>query len=143
MAAQAPYSHYKNTMQLGTDTRRCLRAYFTSDWNANYSSPGNDDEEYCRWRVGHNFTLCPDHTIGFKWSTFSEEQRQKLSLDSMEKSFYTVRKDIHFSFLTNEVKCGKQALDLVDWPNVHSIAIATKGVFYLYYKISRPIEVRR
>ena len=85
----------------------------------------------------------PDHTVGFKWSTFSEEQRRKLRVDPMEKSLYTAREDIYFPFLTSEVKCGKQALDLADRPNAHSMTVAVRGVVDLYRRIGRPMEVHR
>ena len=85
----------------------------------------------------------PDHTVGFKWSAFNEEQRRKLGIDPMEKSFYTAREDIYFPFFTSEVKCGKQALDLADRPNAHSMTIAARGVVNLYRKIGRPMEIHR
>ncbi len=61
----------------------------------------------------------------------------------MEKSFCTAREDIYFPFFTSEVKCGKQALDLADRPNAHSMTIAARGVIDLYRKIGRPMEVHR
>jgi len=85
----------------------------------------------------------PDHTYGFKWSNFSETQRQKLRIDPGEKSYYTAREDIYFPFLTSEVKCGKQGLDLADRPNTHSMTVALRGIVDLYRKANCASDVHR
>lgn len=83
----------------------------------------------------------PDHTYGFKWSNFTEQQRRKLMIEPTEKLYYTAREDIYFPFLTAEVKCGKQGLDLADKPNIHSMTIQMRGIVDLYRKINRPKDV--
>lgn len=45
-----------------------------------------------------------------------------------KKSLYTAQEDIYFSFLTGEVKHGKQGLDLADRPNAHSMSITLCSV---------------
>jgi hypothetical protein len=85
----------------------------------------------------------PDHTYGFKWSNFTETQRQKLNIEPSEKSYYTAREDIYFPFLVSEVKCGKQGLDLADRPNANSMTIALRGIVDLYRKADRAAEVHR
>ena len=80
----------------------------------------------------------PDHTYGFKWSNFTEQQRRKLMIEPTEKSFYTAREDIYFPFLTAEVK---QGLDLADKRNIHSMTIHMRGIVDLYRKINRPNDV--
>ncbi|KAL6240884.1 hypothetical protein RBB50_012143 [Rhinocladiella similis] len=69
----------------------------------------------------------PDHTYGFKWSNFTEIQRRKLNIEPTE----------------NEVKCGKQGLDLADRPNTHSMTIALRGIVDIYRKANRSSEVHR
>ena len=83
----------------------------------------------------------PDHTYGFKWSNFTRLQRRKLMIEPTKKSFYAAREDIYFPFLTAEVKCGKQGLDLADKPNIHSMTIQMRGIVDLYRKINRPNDV--
>ena len=85
----------------------------------------------------------PDHMVGFKWPAFTELQRQKLGIEPTSKSFYTAREDIYFPFLTSEVKCGKQALDLADRANANSMTIAVRGVVELFRKAARPMDVHR
>lgn len=61
----------------------------------------------------------------------------------MEKSYYTAREDIFFPFLTSEVKCGQQALDLADRPNAHSMTIALRGIVAVFRKADRASDVHR
>ncbi|KAK5069380.1 hypothetical protein LTR51_008630 [Lithohypha guttulata] len=85
----------------------------------------------------------PDHTFGFKWSNFTEQQRRKMNIEPTEKSYYTAREDIYFPFLTSEVKCGKQGLDLADRPNAHSMTIALRAIVDIYRKAGRSSDVHR
>jgi hypothetical protein len=85
----------------------------------------------------------PDHTYGFKWSNFTEKERKKLNIDPSDKSYFTAREDIYFPFLTSEVKCGKQGLDLADRPNAHSMTIALRGIVELYRKANRAADVHQ
>ncbi|KAE8337524.1 hypothetical protein BDV24DRAFT_154343 [Aspergillus arachidicola] len=75
--------------------------------------------------------LQPDHTRGLRWSTFNESQRQKLGVQPNEKSLYTAREEIYFPYLTGEVKCGQQALDIADRQNMHSACVALRGLVHL------------
>jgi len=79
--------------------------------------------------------------FGFKWSNFTEQQRRRLQIEPTDKSYYTAREDIYFPFLTSEVKCGKQGLDLADRPNSHSTTIALRGIVDLYREANRASEV--
>ncbi len=85
----------------------------------------------------------PDHTFGFKWSTFTAEQRHKLGIKPIVKSYFTAREDIYFPFLTSEVKCGKQALDVADRANANSMTIAVRGVVELFRMVGRPMDIHR
>ena len=111
-------------------------------------------EEFSGLREGHNDPWTksikfygprpqPDHTFGFKWSNFNEEQRAKLCIEPTQKSLYTAREDIYFPFLTGEIKCGKQGLDLADRPNAHSMACVLRGIVDLYRKTKHADDVHR
>ena len=85
----------------------------------------------------------PDHTVGYRWSAFTELQRRKLDIDPTSKSYYQAREDIYFPFLTSEIKGGKSALDLADRANINSMTIAVRGVVELFRKAGRLIELHR
>ncbi|KAJ5330568.1 hypothetical protein N7476_000351 [Penicillium atrosanguineum] len=85
----------------------------------------------------------PDHARGLKWSTFSESQRRKLGIKPDEKSPYTVREDMYFPYLTAEIKCGNQALELADRQNMHSMCIALRAVISLCQAAGCTEEVHR
>ncbi|CAI7643535.1 unnamed protein product [Penicillium manginii] len=85
----------------------------------------------------------PDHARGLKWSTFSESQRRKLGIKPDEKSPYTAREDMYFPYLTAEIKCGNQALELADRQNMHSMCIALRGVVSLCQAAGCTEEVHR
>ncbi|KAJ5101064.1 hypothetical protein N7456_007116 [Penicillium angulare] len=70
----------------------------------------------------------PDHARGLRWSVFTESQRRKLGIRPDEKSPYTAREDMYFPYLTAEIKCGNQALELADRQNMHSMCIALRAV---------------
>ncbi|KAJ5778477.1 hypothetical protein N7520_001723 [Penicillium odoratum] len=85
----------------------------------------------------------PDHARGLRWSTFSETQRRKLGIKPDEKSPYTVREDMYFPYLTAEIKCGNQALELADRQNMHSMCIALRAVVSLCQAAGCTEEVHR
>lgn len=85
----------------------------------------------------------PDHARGLKWSTFSESQRRKLGVKPNEKSPYTAREDMYFPYLTAEIKCGNQALELADRQNMHSMCIALRAVVSLCQAAGCTEEVHR
>ncbi|KAJ9653655.1 hypothetical protein H2198_007166 [Neophaeococcomyces mojaviensis] len=85
----------------------------------------------------------PDHTIGFKWSNFSEKQRRKLKIATNTKSYYIAREEMYFPFFTSEIKCGKQGLDFADLPNAHSMTVALRGLVDVYRQVGRPADLHR
>ncbi|KAK5093563.1 hypothetical protein LTS08_008887, partial [Lithohypha guttulata] len=85
----------------------------------------------------------PDHTIGYNWSNFNEQERRKLGVEPTKKSLYTAREDIYFPFLTAEVKCGKQGLELADMPNAHSMTVHQRGIVDLARGAKRTNVVHR
>ncbi|QKX63199.1 uncharacterized protein TRUGW13939_10368 [Talaromyces rugulosus] len=85
----------------------------------------------------------PDHARGLKWSTFSESQRRRLGIKPDEKSPYTAREDMYFPYVTAEIKCGNQALELADRQNMHSMCIALRAVVSLSRAAGCPEKVHR
>ncbi|EAW12599.1 uncharacterized protein ACLA_010250 [Aspergillus clavatus NRRL 1] len=85
----------------------------------------------------------PDHAQGLKWSIFSASQRRKLGIKPDEKSFYAVREDMYFPYLTAEIKCGNQALEFADRQNMHSMCIALRAVVSLAQAAGREGEVHQ
>jgi hypothetical protein len=85
----------------------------------------------------------PDHTRGLKGSAFSHLQKRKLGIKSDKKSLYTVREEMYFPYLTAEIKCEKQALELADRQNMHSMCIALRAVVSLAQEAGRLCTVHR
>ncbi|KAJ5100896.1 hypothetical protein N7456_006948 [Penicillium angulare] len=85
----------------------------------------------------------PDHARGLKWSVFTESQRRRLGIRPDEKSPYTAREDMYFPYLTAEIKCGNQALELADRQNMHSMCIALRAVVSLCQAAGCTEEVHR
>ena len=50
---------------------------------------------------------------------------------------------MYFPFLTAEVKCGNEALNIADRQNAHSAAVAANAVVELYRLVSREDELNR
>ncbi|CRG82899.1 hypothetical protein PISL3812_00246 [Talaromyces islandicus] len=85
----------------------------------------------------------PDHARGLRWSTFSENQRRKLGIKPDEKSLYTAQEDMYFPYVTAEIKCGNQALELADRQNMHSMCIAMRAVVSLSRAAGYPERVHQ
>ena len=85
----------------------------------------------------------PDYSVGFRRTTFSEDQLKKLKVSSSERSYFAARGRILFPFLTCEVKCGTRGLLVADHQNAHSMTIAVQGVVKLYQGICRQDELHR
>ncbi|POS69146.1 hypothetical protein DHEL01_v212459 [Diaporthe helianthi] len=90
----------------------------------------------------------PDYSVGFKWSSFTEDQFEKiksLAGDIMDKpgSLYGATYYMYFPFLTCEVKCGAAALEIADRQNAHSATLAVRAVVELFRLVKREKEVDR
>jgi hypothetical protein len=88
----------------------------------------------------------PDYSVGFRRSTFSDKQLNKLDplIGSVyDTSFFVATYRMYFPFLTCEVKCGAAALDVADRQNVHSMTLAVRGVVELYRAVKREKELHR
>lgn len=88
----------------------------------------------------------PDFTVGLKSSAFTSDQLKKLqpSIGDWQTTSYLMATDeIFFPFLTAEVKCGNEALNIADRQNAHSAAVGANAVVELYRLISRQDELSR
>lgn len=50
---------------------------------------------------------------------------------------------MYFLFLTCEVKCGDQGLNVADRQNMHSASVAVRGIVDLYRRLNRQKELYR
>ena len=88
----------------------------------------------------------PDYSVGFRRSTFTEDQLQRLDPlvgSVFDTSFFVATYRMYFPFLTCEVKCGAAALDIADRQNAHSMTIAVRSVVELYRAVKREKELNR
>ncbi|MCJ1427645.1 hypothetical protein MMC29_005549 [Sticta canariensis] len=88
----------------------------------------------------------PDFAVGLKSSAFTSEQIRKLqpSIGDWQTTSRLVATDeMYFPFLTSEVKCGNEALNIADRQNAHSAAVAANAVVELYRLVSRQDELNR
>ena len=88
----------------------------------------------------------PDFAIGLKSSAFTSDQLKKLqpSIGDWQTTSRLVATDeMYFPFLTAEVKCGNEALNIADRQNAHSAAVAANAVVELYRMVSRQEELNQ
>ena len=88
----------------------------------------------------------PDFTVGLRSSAFTAEKLKKLqpSIGNWQTTSRLVATDeMYFPFLTAEVKCGNEALNIADRQNAHSAAVAANAVVELYRLVSRQDELHR
>ncbi|KAI9872348.1 MAG: hypothetical protein M1830_001745 [Pleopsidium flavum] len=85
----------------------------------------------------------PDYSVGFRYSVFSDDQLKRLKLKFNERTYFAATEEIHFPFLTCELKCGNQALDIADRQNAHSMTVAVRGVVELYRNVERAENLHR
>jgi hypothetical protein len=88
----------------------------------------------------------PDFAVGLKSSAFTADQLKKLQPsvgDWQTTSRLVATDEMFFPFLTAEVKCGNEALNIADRQNAHSAAVAVNAVVELYRLVSRQEELNR
>lgn len=88
----------------------------------------------------------PDFAVGLKSSAFTSDQLKKLqpSIGDWQTTSRLVATDeMYFPFLTVEVKCGNEALNVADRQNAHSAAVAANSVVELYRLVSRQDELHQ
>lgn len=85
----------------------------------------------------------PDFSVGLKSSAFTSDQLKKLKPfvgDWQTTSRVVATDEMYFPFLTSEVKCGNEALNIADRQNAHSASIAANAVVEIYRAVSRQDE---
>lgn len=88
----------------------------------------------------------PDYSVGFVWSAFTSEQMEKLKPwlgELLDLSVFKATYFMYFPFLTCEVKCGAEALNIADRQNAHSATLAVRAVVELFRLVKREQEVDR
>jgi len=87
----------------------------------------------------------PDYSIGFNESAFSQSQLEKLGpfIEGWKYTPFLATTSIYFPFLTCEVKCGNEALNIADRQNAHNGSVAVKQLVNLYREVSRESELDR
>ena len=121
----------ENLAAWGMKELHCLKEHTNAGWNESIPVQGPRPQ--------------PDYGVGFRFSAFTDEQfnklRRHLRLDT--KAYFSATLEMFFPFLTSEVKCGKQALDIADRQNAHSMTVAIRGVVELFRKVGRAEELHR
>ncbi|KAL7922906.1 hypothetical protein ACQKWADRAFT_291755 [Trichoderma austrokoningii] len=88
----------------------------------------------------------PDYSLGFGRFAFTDDQLKKLEPfvgedpDSVT-SLFMATWQMYFPFLSCEVKCGNQALDIADRQNAHSMTLAVRGIVELFRMAKREKEL--
>ncbi|KAK0609357.1 hypothetical protein B0T17DRAFT_546873 [Bombardia bombarda] len=90
----------------------------------------------------------PDFSVGFKRGAFNRSQLARLSpfhgdFMGRNQSHFMATRYMYFPFLTCEVKCGANALDIADRQNAHSMTLAVRGVVELFRAAKRQEEIDR
>ena len=88
----------------------------------------------------------PDYSVGFRASAFTKDQLNKLSPfvgGYKDQCSVMAREDMYFPFLTCEVKCDNQALNVADRQNIHNASVLVKGLVELFKIITREDELHR
>lgn len=88
----------------------------------------------------------PDFSVGLKSSAFTSDQLNKLKPyvgDWQTTSRIMATDEMYFPFLTSEVKCGNEALNIADRQNAHSASVAANALVELYRSVSRQGELHR
>lgn len=87
----------------------------------------------------------PDYSAGCKQSVFTKDQLLKLEpfVKGWKGTPFLATAWMFFPFLTLEVKCGNEGLNIADRHNAHSSAVAVKQVVDLYRAVSRQKDLNR
>ena len=88
----------------------------------------------------------PDFSVGFGMSAFSKNQVNKLRPfvgEYYDQCSVMAQEDMYFPFLTCEVKCGGEGLNIADRQNMHSASVAVKGIVELFRRLDRQRELHR
>lgn len=88
----------------------------------------------------------PDYSVGFKRKAFTEEQLNKMApmigdFIAGDRSLLMATSEMHFPFLTCEVKCGAEALEYADRQNAHNMTLAVRAIVELFRLVNREREL--
>lgn len=93
------------------------------------------NEGWNNWIPVTNPRPQPDWAAAFGRSAFSDDQLSKLGHSLSDPAYLSRFMAIYymrFPFLICEVKCGTTGLDIADWQNGHSMAVAVRGIVELF-----------
>ncbi|KAL8915976.1 MAG: hypothetical protein Q9208_008760 [Pyrenodesmia sp. 3 TL-2023] len=88
----------------------------------------------------------PDFAVGFRRSAFTPRQLEKLKPaigDYTLASRITATYEMLFPFFTDEVKCGKQSLEVANRQNAHNGGWTANSVVELYRMVEREKELHQ
>ncbi|KAI9793121.1 MAG: hypothetical protein M1816_001019 [Peltula sp. TS41687] len=87
----------------------------------------------------------PDYSVGFKPAAFTKDQLRKMKafIGISSKNHLMAMYDMYFPFLTCEVKCGNEALNVADRQNAHNSSFAVNAIITLYNAVGRKMELHR
>lgn len=93
-------------------------------------------------------TKCPqpDYSVGFRRSAFSLDQLGRLDPfvgTDRERCSVMARYDMYFPFLTCEVKCGAQGLNIANRQNMHNASVSVKGIVELFKRVDRHKDLHK
>ena len=122
------------TLALRAESLECLVESVNEGWNNSIPLTGTRPQ--------------PDYSVGFRREAFTQDQLDKISpilgdWVSGDQSFFMATYYMLFPFLSNEVKCGLQALDVADCQNAHSMTLAARAVVELFRLVERESELNR
>lgn len=86
----------------------------------------------------------PDYAVGFGPSSFSDEHLKRLKPfigGLSDESAFAAKWFMYFPFLTCEVKCGAEGLDIADRQNAHSATLAVRAIVELFRLVKREKEL--
>ena len=118
----------------GAEQLECLVESVNEGWNNSIPVTGTRPQ--------------PDYSVGFNRTAFTKDQLDKLQpfigdFLGGDLSFFMGTFYIYFPFLTCEVKCGAQALDIADRQNAHSMTLAVRAVVEIFRRVKREKEIDR
>lgn len=88
----------------------------------------------------------PDYSVGFRREAFTDEQLNQIApfigdFIAGDQSLFMATSEMHFPFLTCEVKCGAEALQYADRQNTHNMTLAVRGIVELFRLVNRESEL--
>ena len=118
----------------GAEQLECLVESVNEGWNNSIPVTGTRPQ--------------PDYSVGFDRTAFTEDQLDKLQpfigdFLGGDQSFFMGTFYMYFPFLTCEVKCGAQALEIADRQNAHSMTLSVRGVVEIFKRVKREKEIDR